>query len=557
MHSNRLNKFLDKAKEKHNNYYDYSKVVYNGSLEKVCIICPKHGEFLQTPQSHLRGKGCPKCANERRGKGLTKIEFVERANSVHDGKYDYSQTEYKNINSKITINCPIHGSFTQLAINHLNGQGCPKCAGRGLTQEEVIKGFIDRHGDKYDYSKVEFVGMSQKVCIICPTHGEFWQTPLKHLKGQGCKKCAYIENGKKKRLELGDFLTKAKIIHNNKYDYSQTDYNTSHNKIKIICPEHGEFEQLPYDHIWGHGCPICGNIYSNGEFEIYNFLCNKLGEEKIKLHDRTILNGKEIDIFIPSKNIGIEYNGLYWHSEINGKDRNYHLNKLNECNNKGINLIQIFEDEYIKNKDLVLKKIEHILNLQNGYPKVMARKCLIKEISKKESRDFLSANHIQGYSNSSISYGAFYCEKLMGVMCFTKTDKEDEWILNRFATNNDYICQGIGGKLFSYFLKQYNPKMVKSFADRRWTVTKDNNLYTKLGFNLTDILSPDYRYVNEKNPKERIHKFNFRKKIMSKKYGLDESLTEREMTKEMNFFKIWDCGLYKYQWFNSSCIECR
>ena len=115
----------------------------------------------------------------------------------------------------------------------------------------------------------------------------------------------------------------------------------------------------------------------------------------------------------------------------------------------------------------------------------------------------------------------------------------------RFATDNNKRCIGVAGKLFKAFLTAYNPKYVKSFADRRWTLSEENNLYTNLGFKLAKILSPDYRYINGE---KREHKFNYRKQILNKKYGLPLSMTETEMTTQLGFYKIWDCGLYKFEW---------
>ena len=546
----KLKKFIEKAQKRHGDNYDYSKVEYYGSKEKVCIICSKHGEFWQYPQDHVRGNKCPKCANENRGgkKRFTKDEFINKCKEIHGDIYDYSKVEYKNINTKVTIICPMHGEFEQIGINHILGQGCPKCAGRGLNNNEIIEKFISIHGNTYDYSKVEYNGMHKKVCIICPEHGEFYQTPSKHILGQRCRKCGYNENGINRRMTQEEFIEKSNCVHNNNYDYSKVEYKTSHDKITIICYKHGEFEQLPYDHLHGHGCPSCSNTFSIGEMEIYQYFCGKLGKENVVLHDRTILDGKEIDIYIPSQKIGIEYNGLYWHSELNGKDKWYHLNKLTECNDKGIRLIQIFEDEYVYNKELVLRKIEHILNIERLCPKIMGRKCTILEISNNEAKEFLIKNHIQGYSNTTLSIGAFYQGILVGVMCFNKTGKDNEWILNRFATDNKYICQGVGGKLFKYFIKLHNPKIIKSFADRRWTLTENKNLYTALDFKLTNVLLPDYRYIDKSNPKQRIHKFNLRKKTLHNKYNLPIELTEKQMTEKLGYVKIWDCGLYKYEW---------
>jgi hypothetical protein len=177
----------------------------------------------------------------------------------------------------------------------------------------------------------------------------------------------------------------------------------------------------------------------------------------------------------------------------------------------------------------------------------MGRKTIIREIDNDTAKEFLNNNHIQGYTNSTLRIGAYYQGILIGVMCFNKTGIKDEWVLNRFATDNRYICQGIGGKLFKYFIKNYNPNKVKSFADRRWTLSEDN-IYTKIGFKLVKKLNPDYRYISDSNSRERIHKFNLRKKTLHNKYDFPIDMTEKEMVKNLGLYKIWDCGLYKYEW---------
>lgn len=267
--------------------------------------------------------------------------------------------------------------------------------------------------------------------------------------------------------------------------------------------------------------------------------------------DRKILKGKEIDIFIPEKMVGIEFNGNKWHTEwFGGKTRMYHLSKTLECNEKGVRLIHIFEDEYHFNKEIVLHKLRHILGIADISKKIMGRKCQVEEIGVDIAELFLNANHIQGYVNSTIHLGCFCGGTLVGVMSFKKENKStDLWELTRFATIYDYVCQGIGGKLFKYFVKKYAPQEIKSFADRRWTLLSDYNLYTKLGFELNGIIKPDYKYYNTKIDKfKRFHKFNFRKQILSKKYGFPLTMTETEMVKKLGYDRIWDCGLFKYIW---------
>lgn len=548
MKKNRLDIFIKKSNIKHSNKYDYSKVNYINSTEKVCIICPIHGEFWQTPQAHVRGDGCPKCAIESKKKKLSSNynEFINKAKKIHNNEYSYDKVTYINSSTKVCITCKKHGDFWMTPSAHLNGQKCPKCQGKGLNTSEIIELCKEVHGEKYDYSKVIFTKMHDKVPIICPKHGIFMQSMSKHIsKKQGCPICAIEERSEKKRSNSDELIKKANIIHNNKYDYSKVSFNNINDKVEIICKKHGSFFQRFYDHIHGVGCPACIHIKSNGEIEIFDFIKNYFPDAISG--DKTILKGKELDIFIPSKNIAIEYNGLRWHSEFYGKDKNYHLNKLNECLKLGISLIQIFEDEYVNNKELVLSKLKHILHIDNNIQKIMGRKCEIKEISYNVANEFLNKYHIQGGTPSTTYLGAFYDNNLIGVMSFIIRNKNSNtWELNRFASNYNYICQGVGGKLFKYFIKNYNPKNIISFADRRWTIDSENNLYEKLGFKLVNVTKPDYHYILINNPKQRIHKFNFRKKILAKKYNLPLSMTENKMAKYLGYSKIWDCGLLKY-----------
>lgn len=196
--------FLERAPKIHENKYDYSKVHFDNLDEFVTIICPVHGEYQQRAKVHYRGYGCPMCGGSMR---LTTEEFAEKANKVHEGKYDYSKSEYVNTSTKVCIICPEHGEFWQVPNNHLLGAGCPKCAGKYNDLEFFIERARKVHGDKYDYSKAEYVATNEKVCIICPEHVEFWQTPSGHMNGQGCPSC----NQKHLERDVMLFLKRHKI----------------------------------------------------------------------------------------------------------------------------------------------------------------------------------------------------------------------------------------------------------------------------------------------------------------------------------------------------------
>lgn len=267
--------FIKKASKTHNNKYDYSKVDYINYNSKVCIICPKHGEFWQTPKSHTCKKacGCPKCA----GKNVTTEEFVKKVNQKHNFKYDYSLVKYENNTTKICIICPIHGNFHQTPSVHLRTSGCPKCKGKQFELKDFIEKSKEIHKDRYNYDLVNYKNSSEKVEIICKEHGSFWQKPTDHFIGNGCPKCA-----KNQKLTQEDFINRALKTHNNFYSYVNTIYLNSKTWIKIGCPLHGEFNQPAHKHLEGHGCPICR--YKKVS-ELNRLPLNKFIEKCKKIHD--------------------------------------------------------------------------------------------------------------------------------------------------------------------------------------------------------------------------------------------------------------------------------
>lgn len=302
---------------------------------------------------------------------------------------------------------------------------------------------------------------------------------------------------------------------------------------------------------------ICNNTYSYNisepEMEIRNFLSNYIND--LEYSNKKILNGQEIDILSEKYKIGIEYNGLYYHSIEFGKDKNYHLNKTVLANEKGYKLIHIFEDEYLKNKDLVLNKLLHLFNIENK-ENIHARKCVIKEIkTNNESNEFLNKNHIQGSTKSTIKYGAYYNDILISVMVFDNntmfyknSDDKNKYELSRFCVDNKYNINGIANRLLKQFIKDYKPVEIISFADRRWTLNKDNNLYIKLNFKLDNIGTPNYFWCKKQN---RYKSYNFIKTKISKKEEFKDiyspEKTEIQMMNEAGYVRVYDCGLFRYK----------
>ena len=340
--SKRSNKdvFIAKCRELYGDLYDYSKVEYVHNKEKVCVICPKHGEFWVTPNNHMRGSRCPACYGTPK---KTTEQFIEEAKNVHGNKYDYSKVEYVDGKSKICIICPEHGEFWQTPYGHLKGHQCPACSKvQRITQDIFIERCTEIHHGKYDYSKVKFKHVKKKVCIICPEHGDFWQKPSIHLRGYGCSVC-----GGSQQLTTEKFIEKANLVHNHKYDYSKTNYINYRTKVCIICPEHGEFWQVPNTHLFGAGCPTCPE--SNMEGEIRQLLLsNHISFEQEKGFDWLVYNRRMfLDFFLPDYGVAIECQGKQHFSptEIFGGEEFYKMtverDKLKKrlCEEHGIRVL--------------------------------------------------------------------------------------------------------------------------------------------------------------------------------------------------------------------------
>ena len=296
----------------------------------------------------------------------------------------------------------------------------------------------------------------------------------------------------------------------------------------------------------GYGlCTICNEVginnISESEKELLKYI--QLLVYDVKENDRSLLDNKELDIYIPSYNLAFEFNGLYWHSELY-KDKNYHLNKTIECESKGVKLIHIFEDEWIHKKDIVKSRIKNLLNLTEN--KIFARKCVIKEVSIKENKDFLNNNHIQGTCKSKIKLGLYYNNELVSLMTFDNgrlimSGKSDDWELVRFCNKLNTNVIGGASKLLKYFIKNYNPKDIISYADRRWS---QGDMYGSLGFEFIHDSSPNYWYINGSI---REYRFKYRKNKLINIPHYSSELSEHEIMLLNKKYRIYDCGNKKYK----------
>lgn len=298
-------------------------------------------------------------------------------------------------------------------------------------------------------------------------------------------------------------------------------------------------------------CPIKNRLSFNRDTYIEKFIKNILNEYNIQYiaNDRTILKGKELDIYIPSRRIAIECNGIFWHSTSNPNNLplDYHYDKWKICKELGIHLISIWEDQIINQPEIVRNIILSYLGIYEQ--RIHARKCEIKEVSSKDVSKFLKENHLQGNISGSIRLGLYYMDSLVSIMVFGKKrkslgsyDKKDTYELYRYCNRLGIQVVGGASRLFKYFLKEHPGCVVESFSSNDISL---GVLYKKLGFNLIGIQKFSYWYI-DKNML-RHHRYSFRKDVLIKN-GADPSRTEFEITNEMGLFRIYDSGQQKWKY---------
>ena len=364
--------FIEKAISKHGDKFDYTPSIYVNYSTKVQVKCNKCGKIFEiTPANLLSGYGCSHC--RRAPKKIS----IEEYKAIFTESYPTLEllSDYNGNKNYITVRCKIHDYIFKTKPNWLkSGQGCQKCYDerRGNSTRKSLKTFIEEsksiHGDKYDYSKVEYFNNKTRVCIICPIHGEFWQTPLKHLQHRGCPKCAIELNADRKRMPLREFIARANEIHKEKYDYSKVEYKNCETAVTIICPKHGEFQQAPYMHLNGCGCPMCQE--SHLERDVRNFLIenNFEFERQYKLEN---LNRQSIDFYLPKSNIAIECQGgqhffsveHFGGEEAFKKRLELDLKKYNATIENGIKMLYVLSEE--SNVDYLNAKYNGIYTNEN------------------------------------------------------------------------------------------------------------------------------------------------------------------------------------------------
>lgn len=564
--------FITRSNNIHNNKYDYSKVEYVNNKTKVCIICTEHGEFWQTPKNHLLGQGCPICGEEiaRNCKRNDYQKFIDRfINTFGDiAEFPYISEEYENKNSTITYVCKKCGKAHKKVASYIfaNKTIC-ECyrvkeprqnivfEHKPIISSRLISADVIESRIKELYPTIEMIGKndykntSTKVLFRCTScNNEFYRKPNTFLCSKlktPCPICTKKQLHKEKTKTNEDFINDiANIYGEGKYTLL-SDYISSNCKVKLKCNDCGRiFEKEANSFLQHNGCPYhnCNSSYKEKElFSFIKGMCN----DAIN-NDRKTLDGYELDVLVPSKQIAFEFDGIFWHNE-NNKTNDYHLNKTIICNNKGVRLIHIFEDEWINKKNIWKSMIANILGFTKN--KIYGRACTIDTVDSNTAVKFLNDNHIQGWCPSNIKLGLYYKGELVSLMTFGKSrhfigSGKYEWELLRFCNKLDTTVIGGASKLFSYFIRNYKPTSIVSYSDRRWS---EGDMYNKLGFTFSHYSKPNYFYVIDNVRKNR---FNFRKKILVEKYNCPLEMSERDFCKEKKWYRIYDCGTSVHIWKN-------
>jgi hypothetical protein len=357
--------FISQAKEKHGEKYDYSKVKYKNHTTKITIICSTHGEFEQKAGNHLRGDGCIKCAGIY---SPSTDEWIEKVKEKHgNDRFDYSKVEYINAYTEIIIGCKTCGKyFKQTPTSHMNSEiGCDWCRKKHVyTTDEFIEEAKKIHGDRFDYSKVDYKSATEPIIIICGVHGEFLQTPSDHKnQGSGCKKCSNVYSP-----STEEWVKWALDIWGDEYDYSKVDYKYASEKVIIICKKHGEFECSPSNHIHATnptGCPSC---VRKGEGLVAEFLKSEFGEYS-KEYNPPFLKSRRMDYIVPKIDTCFEIDGLQhfrqvWNWKSHAEQRHNDIDKMEKCINNKKNIIRLYQPSITRTnndwKTFIIKSIEYI-----------------------------------------------------------------------------------------------------------------------------------------------------------------------------------------------------
>lgn len=555
-------------------------MIISGSHQKLWWLDEAGHEWEEPVGQYVSSKkvSCTSCSAEAR-RPPAKVVKVEREKVFLSSLNPTLFSELKSeLNPGIDLSQVTVGTHKQLMWEDkhghrwlaktysraVNGNGCPYCSGRvpvagvndlGTAFPEVAAQLHPvRNGEITP--DIITVNSNRKLWWV-DEHGHEWlSTVTKRTSGRGCPICS----GHAVVIGVNDLLSQhpavAAEMHptkNASLTAEQIPEKGGRWKIWWLCNKGHEWEaRVKGRVVRKDGCPECSatQYSSQGEKEIGDFIAN-LGFA-VQRTNRSLLKGTELDVYVPEKKFAVEFNGVYWHSERAGKGRHYHHDKWLAAKEAGVQLLQVWEDDWLKRKNVILRAIAHKLGasekLADLYPelaenveKVFARKTSVRVLSTAEAKTFLGEHHVQGYASGSYYVGLQNENEIVRAVLVLK--KEAGKVLNivRYATYGTVV----GGftKLLKYAEKEYKPDSFITFADH---MISDGGLYEKNGFIADKELRPDYMYVVGK---ERKHKFGYRLKRFKSDPELlwEEGLTERELAALNNLPRIWDAGKTRYR----------
>lgn len=510
----------------------------------------------------LQNNGCNECKKKARSVSLKEDNLLLRSPSLaaqwHPTKNHYLTPENVTIGSKKSVwwKGECGHEWEAQVYARTAGNGCPVCHGLKIleghndlasTHPELV---LEWHPTKNSNITPEKVtsGSHKKVWWLGSCDHE-WESSIAHrTSGRSCPVC----HGRKVVAGVNDLLTinpeLAAQWHPTKNGEITPDQITGKGgraKAWWQCEKGHEWQARVKGRTTGRGCPQCWatSYISKAEQSLFEYIRSLDADIEIIQSDKKVLKGKELDIYVPSKNIAIEFNGLFWHSENAGKDKHYHYDKWKACKDKGIQLIQIWEDEWNRNEEQIKRMIAHKLGL-SSQRKVFARKTAVQEVSKDAAEAFLNSHHVQGYASGSYYLGLYEKgeEELLALLVLKNEAGTDRKTLNiiRYAT----AANVVGGftKLLKFAEKSHGPEAFITFADHS---VSDGGLYENNGFVVDKELAPDYMYIVNG---ERKHKFGYRLKRFQTNPELEwaEGLSERELAELNGLERIWDAGKTRY-----------
>jgi hypothetical protein len=497
-------------------------------------LCHKPVNFINTTLGYREYCSTKCISNDPKIKDLKEKKSLEKFGTKTPAESDIIKKKIiETNNKKWGSNSPLGNDDIKKKSSQtlLNNWGVKNIS----ESSEIVKKRVDSFKKNIDKYKESF----RKTNLERYGYQHPWMNSDIHKKTVESSKFHKDESFKKiilKRLE-------------NYKNYKLIDIYPDKKSVQLECPNNHQFEIFRV-HLYERDmnqteiCTICNPInkaISGKETQLFNFIESNYGGEIIQ-NSRKILHPHEIDIFLPELNIGFEFNGLYWHSSLR-RPKDYHFQKHKKAEEMGINLITIWEDDWVLKREICES---FILNKLGKSEKIWARKCQIREIDYQSSKNFLNNNHFQGDCKSSVRIGLFHQNQLVCLMTFSKLrlplgtrNKEGVWELTRFCNLNFTSVVGGASKIMKYFIEKYTPSSIETFSDN---LISNGNMYEKLGFQYLHTSDPGYWYnINGK----REHRFNWRKDKLIK-LGGDKDKTEEEIMNEWSYYRIYNGGNKKW-----------